>query len=34
MKEQHIGTGVESRHLWDQLEDFVRGHIQQFIQRL
>lgn len=34
MNEQHIGTGVESRNLWDHLEDFVRGHIQQFIQRL
>lgn len=34
MNEQNIGTGVESRNLWDYLEDFVRGHIQQFIQRL
>ena len=34
MNEQNIGTGVESRNLWDHLEDFVRGHIQQFIQRL
>lgn len=34
MKEQSTGTGVESRNLWDQLEDFVRDHIQQFIQRL
>ena len=34
MNEQTIGTGVESRNLWDHLENFVRGHIQQFIQRL
>jgi len=34
VNEQNIGTGVESRNLWDHLEDFVRGHIQQFIQRL
>ena len=34
MIEQSIRTGVESRHLWDHLEDFVRGHIQQFIQQL
>lgn len=34
MNEQNRGTGVESRNLWDHLEDFVRGHIQQFIQRL
>lgn len=34
MNEQNIRTGVESRNLWDHLEDFVRGHIQQFIQRL
>ena len=34
MKEQSIGTGVESRNLWDHLEEFVRGHIQQFVQRL
>lgn len=34
MNEQSIGTGVESRHLWNHLEAFVRGHIQQFIQRL
>jgi transposase-like protein len=34
VNEQHIRTGVESRKLWDHLEDFVRGHIQQFIQRL
>lgn len=34
MNEQSRGTGVESRHLWDHLEDFVRGHIQQFVQRL
>ena len=34
MNEQNIGMGVESRNLWDHLEDFVRGHIQQFVQRL
>jgi hypothetical protein len=34
MKEQSRGTGVESRNLWDHLEEFVRGHIQQFVQRL
>lgn len=34
MNEQSIGTEVESRHLWDHLEEFVRGHIQQFVQRL
>jgi transposase-like protein len=34
MQEQSTGTGVESRHLWDHLDDFVRGHIQQFVQRL
>lgn len=34
MNEHTIGTGIESRNLWDYLEDFVRGHIQQFIQRL
>lgn len=34
MNEQSIGTGVESRNLWNHLEDFVRGHIQQFVQRL
>lgn len=34
MNEQRIGTGVESRHLWNHLEEFVRGHIQQFVQRL
>jgi putative transposase len=34
VREQSIGTGVESRNLWDQLEEFVRGHIQQFVQRL
>lgn len=34
VNEQNLGTGVESRNLWDYLEDFVRGHIQQFIQRL
>lgn len=34
MNEQSIGSGVESRNLWDHLEDFVRGHIQRFVQRL
>jgi hypothetical protein len=34
MQEQSTGTGVESRHLWDHLEEFVRGHIQHFVQRL
>jgi hypothetical protein len=34
MQEQRIGAKVESRHLWDHLEEFVRGHIQQFIPRL
>lgn len=34
MKEQSTGTDVESRSLWDHLEEFVRGHIQQFVQRL
>lgn len=34
MKEQSTGTDVESRSLWNHLEEFVRGHIQQFIQRL
>ena len=34
MNEQSTETGIESRHLWDHREDFVRGHIQQFIQRL
>lgn len=34
MNEQSTGTGIESRNLWDHLEEFVRGHIQQFVQRL
>lgn len=34
MKEQSTGTEVESRSLWNHLEEFVRSHIQQFIQRL
>ena len=34
MSEQSTGTGVESRHLWNHLEEFVRGHIKQFVQRL
>jgi transposase-like protein len=34
MQEQSTGTSVESRHLWDQLEAFVRAHIQRFIQTL
>ena len=34
MNEQRIGTGVESRNLWDHLEEVVRAHIQQFVQRL
>ena len=35
MKEQNTGAGSSSsREWWDQLEDFVRGHIQRFIQSL
>lgn len=34
MNEQSTGTGIESRSLWSHLEEFVRGHIQQFVQRL
>ena len=34
MREESTGTGVESRNLWDHLEECVRGHIQQFVQRL
>ncbi|CAI4032473.1 transposase [Nitrospira tepida] len=34
MSEQSTGTGVESRNLWTHLEEFVRAHIQQFVQRL
>ncbi|MGE3151422.1 MAG: IS256 family transposase [Nitrospiraceae bacterium] len=34
MKEQSTATGVESRNLWDQLEEFARAHIQRFIQTL
>ncbi len=34
MNEQGTGTGIESRSLWSHLEEFVRGHIQQFVQRL
>jgi putative transposase len=34
VNEQSTGTGIESRNLWDHLEEFVRGHIQQFVQRL
>lgn len=34
MNEQSVGTGIESRHLWDHLEEFVCGPIQQFEQRL
>lgn len=34
MKEQSTGTGIESRSLWNHLEEFVRDHIQQFVQRL
>lgn len=34
MKKQNTGAGVESRNLWDHLEEFVRGHIQAFVQRL
>lgn len=31
MQQQSIETGVESRNLWDHLEDVVNGYIQQFI---
>ena len=34
MNEQSTATGVESRNLWDHLEEFVRAHIQRFIQAL
>jgi hypothetical protein len=34
MKEQGTGIEGESRSLWHHLEEFVRGHIQQFVQRL
>jgi transposase-like protein len=34
MQKQSTATSVESRNLWDHLEEFVRGHIQQFVQRL
>lgn len=34
MPEQRTGTGVESRNLWNHLEEFVRAHIQQFVQHL
>jgi putative transposase len=34
MIKESRGTGVESRHLWDHLEEFVRAHIQRFIQTL
>lgn len=34
MNEQSTGTGIESRSLWRHLEEFVRDHIQQFVQRL
>jgi transposase-like protein len=35
MTEQNTGAGSSSsREWWDQLEDFVRGHIQRFIQSL
>ncbi|MGE5251334.1 MAG: IS256 family transposase [Bacteroidota bacterium] len=34
MNEQSTETGIESRSLWSHLEEFVRGHIQQFVQRL
>lgn len=35
MKEQNTGEGTSSRSAWwDHLEDFVREHIQHFIQSL
>jgi transposase-like protein len=34
MQEQSTGTRGESSHLWDHLEEFVRAHIQRFIQTL
>jgi len=34
VNKQSTGTEVESRSLWNHLEEFVRGHIQQFVQRL
>ncbi len=34
VKEQSTAPGVESSDLWDQLEAFVRAHIQRFIQAL
>lgn len=34
MNEQSTGPGIESRSLWRHLEEFVRDHIQQFVQRL
>ncbi|MGQ0696107.1 MAG: IS256 family transposase [Nitrospiraceae bacterium] len=34
MEKQSTATRVESRNLWDQLEEFVRAHIQAFVQRL
>lgn len=34
VNEQNPEIGVASRYLWDHLEDFVHGHIQQFVQRL
>jgi putative transposase len=34
MQKQSTATRVESRNLWGHLEEFVRGHIQQFVQRL
>ncbi len=32
MNERSVGTGIEPRHLWDHLEEFVCGPIQQFEQ--
>ena len=34
MQEQSTGTRGESSNLWDHLEEFVRTHIQRFIQTL
>jgi hypothetical protein len=34
VKRQSTATGVESRNLWDHLEEFVRAHLQRFIHAL
>jgi len=34
MKEQRTAKGSTSSHVWEHLEEFVREHVQRFIQAL